>query len=320
MAQVLDKGQSGLKTQENPLRDAARIVVYYGMPALVRILPPGVDFALYRAMGRLFAKISRRFRNHVESNLSETFPDLNKGQISGLAEDYFKNHFVDRMQMFSFPGFNEGNINRYVELVNGERLTAALDKGRGCVLIHGHYGPAQLFIACIALAGFPITQVGYMAKRNYSAIGQKVAVGARLRLESCIPGEIFYADKFLRPVIRKLKNNEVVANSGDGTGGGEFIGKHITVPFLGGERPFPVGSVTMAQRTGAELLPLFLSQSTDGRYSVVLDEPIDVLPGEKGITQAVHEFADRFTNQVRSQPALWHFWDEFPKAFESVAG
>lgn len=303
-----------MKVNEHPLRDVARVVVYYLVPLLIRLLPAGREFDLYRLMGRLYAFIARGKTAGLRANFSEVLSFADQRQLDLVVRGYIENHFVDRLQLFSFPRLKENNIHKYLRVENMDRLKDSLAKGRGCVIIHGHFGPAQLFIAAIALAGFPITQLGYIAREGYSFIGEKVAVRKRLELEAQIPGEIFYTDRFLRPIFKKLRNNEVISNAGDGTLFGDHLGKQVPVQFLGRTRPFPVGAVSMAQANGAVLLPLFIGRVPGGNYAGSFGQQIKVEPGPDGITKAVQDFANLLAEEVGKSPELWHFWDEFPQA------
>ncbi len=307
-----------MNVQEHPLRDIARLLVYYGVPPLLRLLPAGTEFKLFQLMGRIYFLMARKKSRHLKSNFRKIFPLKDNEQMDDIVRGYIENHFVDRLQLFSFPRLNEENIHKYIQIDNMTMLRKSLNNGRGCVIIHGHFGPAQLFIAAIALAGFPITQLGYISREGYSYIGEKVALRKRLELESSIPGEIFYTDQFLRPIYKKLKNNEVISNAGDGSLIGENIGKLIPVSFLGEKRMYPIGSVSLAQHAGAVLLPLFISKVPEGRYIGKFGQPITVEPGVKGVEKAVQEFSTLLGNEIRKSPELWHLWDEFPDVEEPL--
>lgn len=308
-----------MKVREHPLRDVARIAVYYGMPQLVRLLPAGMEFKFYRFLGRLYALIARGKVRHLKNNLLKILPFENEQQVDKVVRGYIENHFVDRLQLFSFPRLSAKNIDKYLRIDNLDKLKESLAKGQGCVIIHGHFGPAQLFIAAIALAGYPITQLGYISREGYSYIGEKVAVRKRLELEAQIPGKIFYTDQFLRPIFQKLKNNEVISNAGDGTLLRDHVGKLVPVAFLGETRPFPIGSVTLAQHSKAELLPLFISKLPGKNYSGRFGRPIKIEPGAEGVGQAVQEFANMLAGEIANSPELWHFWDEFPEVARPTA-
>jgi len=303
-----------MKIKENPIRDLGRIFIYLFFPWFVRLLPPGVDFSLYRLMGRLYCLVGKNKKKVVEENLSNVFPEQDEKFIKKAVVAYFENHFVDRMQLFTFGRLKSSNIRHYIRIENIAMLERSLAKGKGCILIHGHYGPAQLFIAAISLAGFPITQIGYVHKQGYSFIGEKLALPMRFLLESKIPGKIFYADRFIRPVFRCLKKNEIIANAGDGTGGGNMLGRHKIIPFMKRYRAFPTGSVKLAETTGADLLPLFMNIAKDKTYRIRFGEPLKLERGEKDIDSVLRQYAGMFESQVLQNPGMWHFWDEFPRS------
>ncbi len=308
-----------MKVQEHPLRDIARVLVYYSVPLIIRLLPAGKEFSLYRLMGRVYKLIARRKVKKLRDNFLEVLSFESEKQVDSEIQNYIENHFVDRLQLFSFPRLNRKNIHNYIHVDNMEMLARMLEKGRGCVIIHGHFGPAQLFIAAIALAGYPITQLGYISREGYSYIGEKVALRKRFDLEEQIPGEIFYTDQFLRPIFNKLRNNEVISNAGDGSLFVDHLGKLVSINFLGKTRPFPVGAVSMAQYNKSVLLPFFINKVPGGNYSGSFGQEIEIEPGPQGTQKAVQEFANLLAMEVRKSPGLWHFWDEFSEADHKAA-
>ena len=79
-----------------------------------------------------------------------------------------------------------------------------------------------------------------------------------------------------------LKDNNVLMMTGDGAGGGKFIGRFIPVEFLGKPTLFPDGAATLAQKMDTSLLPMFTVLLEGGTYKTFIHKPIKYYEGDKG--------------------------------------
>ncbi len=77
------------------------------------------------------------------------------------------------------------------------------------------------------------------------------------------------------------------------------------VRFLDKDMMFPTNYVSLAERTGAALLPVFAVREGD-RHSLIFHEPLE----SRG-AQAVVDFAALLEQHVIQRPDLWEFWEEF---------
>lgn len=133
----------------------------------------------------------------------------------------------------------------------------------------------------------------------YAALGLQIAWRARRGAGSQSLGEV---TRFLRV----LKENRVLAItpdllSGPGTG--------IRVRLFGREAELPAGPFFLAIRTGAPLIPAFLSYSRR-RCRVVIREPLPIPPGDRdaAIAALAQDWTGTFEEWVSDHPASWQFW------------
>jgi len=138
-----------------------------------------------------------------------------------------------------------------------EHLNQVLLNGKGCILVHGHFGPAQLPLFALGLKGYNINQLGLPSDEGLSLVGKKVAFKIRQVYEGMIPARIVSAESFLRPLFKHLETNGILMMTGDGTGGDKFVGKFLPVKFFNQEVLFPTGYAALSLKTGAPILPLF---------------------------------------------------------------
>lgn len=289
---------------ESFLRDALRLVVWYPIRWLIRALPIKNGFLILRMMGDLHYCFSRGKAAVLKKNMNSVL-GLDENCLQRAVRGYFRNHYVNQLQVFLFPRLKRGNIEKFHTFKGIENLDRAIDKGKGCILLHPHFGPAQLPLHALGIKGYPMMQIGLPTDEGRSYIGRKVSFNLRLKYEGMIAGRIVSADSFLRPAIEWLKENKVLMMTGDGAGGGRLIGKFMRMEFLGRPMLLPIGSAILAKKTGAALVPMFTLPDGNGAYKSIIHRPIT---GDEA--EAISIFAGMLGEYVRRYPHFWHFWDE----------
>ncbi|MBF0317809.1 MAG: lysophospholipid acyltransferase family protein [Nitrospirae bacterium] len=293
---------------EGITRDLLRLIVWYPVRWLVRLLPVWAGLMLFRMMGDLHYAISGGKRQRLLTNLSTAVIDRCDKQQT--VREYFRNHYVDRLFIFIVERFDDRQIQRYVELDGVEYLDAALGYGRGVVLVHGHFGPVHIPLTVLARYGFKIKQLGLPSDEGLSRIGRNVAYRLRLSYEAKIPAEIFRADSFLRPVFVWLAQNGCIMTTGDGTGTQQRLGRYEHFTFLGRPTPFPLGPATLAKKTTAAFMPVFITPLEKNRYRITIEPPLNP-PSQQEISarELTALFVRRLETYVRRYPGFMHFLD-----------
>ncbi|MCG6552946.1 MAG: lysophospholipid acyltransferase family protein [Candidatus Magnetominusculus sp. LBB02] len=303
-------------TRESIGRDLLRLVVWYPLRWTIEALPVSVGLRLLNKMGELHYALSRRKGAMLKENLSR-FIDMDEEQKTKTVRDYCENHYVDRLIIFIFPKLHRRHVQRTVEFEGRQHLDEALKKGRGVILVHGHFGPVHLPLVALARLGYKMKQIGLPSDDGLSWIGRRVAFRLRLRYEAKIPAEIINAGAFLRPIFLWLKEGGVVMVTGDGSGTQRHVGRHEVFDFLGHKALFPLGPAILAKKTGAEILPLFITPGDKKPYKIIIGAPL-IHPDE---ASDIHTITKRFIAEleckIRAYPAYMHFLDRF-KAGEYV--
>jgi len=175
-------------------------------------------------------------------------------------------------------------------------------------------GPRLLSLFALGLKGYKVNQIEGPVIEGLSAFGDYCA-RQKVALEKSIPATLINGRQFLRPAFDALRNNEIVMMAGDGMGGGKFLGRQLSINFLGHRLKFPAGPVVLASKTGASLLPLFTVRNEgDTPYRAILHPPLAVRHErlrEEEVLICMEEFVALLEKYVMKYPFLWHFWDEF---------
>ncbi len=270
-----------------------------------------LNMRLFHGMGIIHYGLSRGKKDALKKVLRQVLPDApEKGTLDAHVLDYFINHYMDRMSIFHYHRLDAHNMSQVITFQGLELLREALDRGKGCVLVHGHLGPSQLPLVALGQLGYPMTQLGFRSTENLSRIGRDVQMRIRLEIEERFPAHMLYVDQMLRPVYRNLARNGVVMVAGDGAGGARQAGRRQSVPFMRGEALFPTGPYKLAFKSQAALLFLFLVRDGKYRYRAVITRP-EASPDREGEEAVLRCFVRQLEHHIRRDPGQWQFWDGF---------
>jgi KDO2-lipid IV(A) lauroyltransferase len=230
-----------------------------------------------------------------------------------IARKYFEIHYLDRLHIFLYPKL--ANVNRLDKIVSFENIDAldrVIKDGRGALIVQPHFGPVQITLLSLALFGYDPLQIGYPTDKGLSRIGRFVAFKHRLRYEAVLPAPIVPANRHLGNVYRHLTKGGVVLTTGDGAGGGVFLGEQEVFNFLGIERRFPLGPATWAIKTDAAYIPTFILPQGHKKFKIIFEDPIEGIYDniEKDRVYLTERFIAIAQDYIIKYPHCWHFWDE----------
>ena len=147
-----------------------------------------------------------------------------------------------------------------------DTLKEVLAKGSGAILMTAHLGNWEI-------GGIILSQLGHTVNVVYfpDGSGRIDRMRTRQRMVSGVK-EIRLEPGALSPLtmMRALRNGEVVALQGDKL----FHDPGIKVEFFGTPAYFPKGPVVLSMTTGAPIVPSFIVIDKNGKYNIIVDEPI----------------------------------------------
>lgn len=278
---------------------------------LYSVLPLDCIYALSRLHGRLTYLAGRRQRRIVRHNLVDVLgPTRGAAEADVLTRRFFEYRRLRGLLLAMAPRLTSRELSELLPVEGIEHLDAALAEGRGAILLGSHLNSLCMFDAIVLLRerGYDIG-VALPEERDPWAPSRlrKLAdrlTGAKTLYE--LTGA-FYAQFNIRPIVRRLARNGIVAQTGDGLHSARFI----EVDFLGKKVPFPTGMAAVAQVTRAPVVPMFQVGAPPDHLRVVLEEPWSVERGNDGaeaLAAAVARFASRLEHHLLQNLACWEHW------------
>lgn len=200
-----------------------------------------------------------------------------------------------------------------MELNGKSHLDAALEKGRGAILLFSFTTHGSL-ISKMALggAGYRVTHLSHPRHGfSDSRFGMAVLNPIRTNIEARFLGERAVMTPAnpvaaLRRLRRRLDEGCVVSFTAR-----EIARRPQETPFLGGAIRLALGAVDLACVSGAPLLPAFTIRHEDGVCRTVIEAPLDVpknLSRKEARKKMLNAYAASAEVHIRRHPGQWRGW------------
>jgi KDO2-lipid IV(A) lauroyltransferase len=267
-----------------------------GLLRLIAAMPFAIQLFIGRWIGDLMCGLLPRRRRTVHRNLELCFPELEEKRRHRLMRDCFRSAGISVMETaFSWWG-SEARLRKLYRMEGEEHLKAALQQGKGVILLGGHYTTLEISGRLLA---FHTNDLQPIYKPARSLLFNALMVASRNRLFDKL-----LSNREFRTILRSLKDNKIVWYAPDQ----DFSrGRYVFAPFMG----IPATSLTMTSRlaksSGAPVLP-FYSQRLPGSegYLIKVLPPLSDLPSGDDVADAT-QINQAIEQQVRNAPEqyLW---------------
>ncbi len=202
-------------------------------------------------------------------------------------------------------------VDDLVTFEGEENMQAALDIGRGVILLLGHLDNWEL-VNISASKRFPLNVVA--ANQRDERINNLL-----MKIRALSGAKNVQKGQGLKGAIRCLRNGEVlcVLHDQDARDNG------AVVPFLGLPASTPLGIAKLAARFGSVVVPVHILRGADGYSHRVIFEPAlrDPDGGVFGVNEelAVKMCNDRISAWILEHPEQWLLW-LYPRWASTVPG
>lgn len=284
---------------------------------LIARLPLGTQVGLGRLLGRLAAAVLPKRRHITEVNLQLCFPEHSEAERARLCREAFDNNAIGYFEAAS-AWFSDPERFRAITTWNGvEHLLAAHARGRGVILLGGHYStldlggllydllsrnPDAALPADDPRRGHPphsvVPRAAAMQRDHDDPLFN--AVMTRSRAHYCDP--VLSKDD-LRGLIKILREGGIVWYATDQDYGARGS---VFAPFFGVPAATLTATARIAAKTGAAVVPFSHFRLPNGHYRVCFDPALTDYPSGDDVADATR------TNQaieaaIRQFPAqyLW---------------
>ena len=226
-----------------------------------------------------------------------------------ILRDAFRLTLYNELEVLRYPWLSPSTIEQVCVVEGREHLDAALAKGRGAIVMIGHFGANQMIMPALGHLGYRMAQLsapppvwGEILRDSRTTPLWEKTLERRWQLEKRLPVKHVNVFRFLRPAFEILQAHGVLGLAFDGGGGKKWV----QVDLLGRRANLSVQPAQIWKKSGAVLLPTLVTRRPgEARHRVVITEPLDWRGTVEASMQAL---AGRFEQWVWSQPEQYlHF-------------
>lgn len=280
-----------------------------------RILPRQWLYRLSDTLADLGLYLFRGFRTRSIRNVGLAFGEkLTTVQAEEIVRKSLRNFFRDFVEIVIALTLPTEKLRAEIPIEGRENLDAALSKGSGVIVLGAHLGNFFLVGTRLATEGYPTwVLINPPTNRQFAKFMDDYRLKVRQKTIHARPRR-----KALRELNRVLRANELAIVIAD-----EYRRNNgIHMPFFGHTVLARRGPATLALRTGAAVVPVYLIHDKSQGLKMIVESELDLIRTDKG-KAAIRENTLRMTQwlerTVRAYPEQWnwmniHWQDDQDKA------
>lgn len=283
--------------------------------ALVRILPERAVYGIGAGIAAIAWAATPRWRCTAERNLTLFYAGaelgadtqrarrqrLDIGRAAAINLGWFA---IEFMRLGTLP--LERALGMAVETEGVEELRAAIDRGRGVIMLGMHYGNWELAGGYLSQR---VRQLHAVGKEQSDEFFTRLAFPWRARYGTV---NIYAGSKANSAILKALRAGDLLGLVADQNGGRAGV----FAPFVGIPASTVPGPAVLALRTGAPLVLVYAHRIRPGRLRFVCGPEVDAsgIPGHDPATgrytdESVAELLTRinaaYEQVIRADPTQW---------------
>lgn len=259
-------------------------------------LPARAVPALGRALAALAWPLLRSRRRIAGTNIALCFPELDAAAQRRLVRECVANAMTGVLELLRAWYLPAAALPGLARVEGLEHLHAALARGRGVLLVTGHFVSYELALRLLGGAiGRPVRLLA--RGHNNPCLDQWIETSRRR-----VSGPTLPKKRGREPLLEALRAGEPVGYLGDQ----DFSYRHVFVPFFGVPAATLAATADLVRDSGAVALPLWCRREADGRHVLRIDPPWDGWPSGDAHADAARYMAE-LERAVREAPGqyLW---------------
>lgn len=286
-------------TPNNSLANPLYWPAWLGLGILwsVTRLPHRWQIRIGQALGLLLYYLPTKMTNITRINIQLCFPELHQKEQNQLVKKSFISLGVGLIESAMSWWLPDHKLECLIDVKGYEYVAAALEKGKGIVLIGPHY-------TCLELVGRVLGKK-YTFAVMYKPHKKKLIsfIHQRFRQKHYVN---YIPSHRVRQLLRALNDNMAIWYAYDIDGGRK---RSVFAPFFGIQTASLTSMSRIIRLSGAAVIPIrFCRRDEDFKYEVILSPPIENFPTEDPVFDATRLNA-LIEEAIREKPDqyIWQY-------------
>jgi KDO2-lipid IV(A) lauroyltransferase len=274
--------------------------VTYLSGAFLRILPYRLAISFGSFLGFLSFDVFRVRRNVTLINLKNSLGDQkNIKELRKIGRRAYKNIGKSMVEYSLFPSLSKKKILTMVEFEGAENFDEALKRGKGAIVVAGHFGSWELMGAATRQRGYP---VDFLVGEQHNILVDDLMNDYRKSMGI----GIIKMGAAAKGIIKALKNNRFVAMLSDQDAGNDGT----VVDFFDRPASTPKGPAAFALKMNAPIILGFIIRGNKKKQKIIIEKPIFIEKSgnkEDDIRKLTQAYTSVLEHYIRRYPDHW-FW------------
>ena len=288
--------------------DSIASIFVRGLNILFHFMPIRLNLWLGRRIGSLAFFVNKKRRLIAYANLKAAFSkEKSPRQLRAITKRVYVNLVQSFAEILSLTKVNKAYVDKYVEVVNMNRIEDAGKSGNGTILLTAHFGDWELSSLVSAMKGFPITVLA--REQKMKRLNELLN-----RLRESKGCKVVRKGLSTKLIFRELYKNNMVGILSD-----QDAGRNGTfVEFFGRPTSAHIGPFEMAKHTNSIILPNFIVRTHGPFHKLFLEDYIETKDTQKGdFKEGLQRYMSLLERYVRLYPDQWLWlhkrWKSTPK-------
>lgn len=310
---VVSPGSGRTRLPREPLITGQDLIAWlylYPVRGLMAILPLRFSKWMVRRAAPVYAWLRRDLRATVQRGMALALPEsVARAALPAMARDFVARDLRKVADDLLLRRLDAAELAEKAAIRGIEHLEAARAEGRGVIVISGHFHANRLAKYYLRRAGYPMMSVRRRVPIGTSAgrFGHRFLepVYGRLLAER-VEDELYTRDPGLGAgLLRRLRENGIVNIHIDAA----IATERFPLRILEITWPLPGGFVSLAEMTGAPLVPMLCLGDSDG-FEINFYPPIHFhgRSDPEGRRARLLPLAQRLESWLLAHPEQWELW------------
>lgn len=256
--------------------------------------PIRMQLWLAKVMAVLIRPAMKKRRKIAKRNVELCFPEYSDAQRHDLLDNNQQTMGMMMIETALSWWASDARLKKRVSYQGLEHIEAALEKGKGVILLTGHYTSME-----IGGSLFMLKHPLYVMFRELkNPLFNAIMVKARTRnFEGVV------MQKEPRAMVRALRNNKIVWYAPDQDHGKR---QSVFAKFFGVQASTVIATARLAKMSGAAVIPFSPRRDENGHYTLSLGAPLTDFPLGDDVVDA-QRINDILEQEIRQSPEqyLW---------------
>lgn len=274
------------------------LVLFKILRSILRILPESIKVLLGKIFGLVMMYVSSERKAITYENIKNSNLEYSDIEIKSIVKQSYQNLGITLVELLTIDTYDYKSSKPKVNYSNIEIIKKAKEKGKGVILLSGHFGNWELLAYSASILLNEALHI--VIKYQMNPYTDKYLRNLRQRSGN----ELIDMNKAGLTMVKAIKNNTIIAMLADQRA---RKNEGLELLFLGKVARTYKAPALLALKFGTPIIVGFAVRDTDHNYNVELVEldHSDLEDNAEGIEELTKRYLRLLENAIKKDPGLW---------------